>query len=30
VVPHPQKYVGESSTINSTDLPIEPRDTGSN
>ena len=29
VVPHPQKYVGESSIINSTDLPIEPRDTGS-
>ena len=30
VVPHPQKYVGESSTMNSTDLSIEPRDTGSN
>lgn len=30
VVPQPQKYVGGSSTIFATDLPIEPRDIGSN
>jgi hypothetical protein len=30
VLPQPQKYVGESTTIFSTDLPLEPRDISSN